>query len=167
MYVSEEWLKQIQLYIYKNFLFPFFSKAEVFLSFIYWLKNSCHQLPTAAAQLSRVGYTSSTLSIQQCWIIKNAKGLQGRTLGFEQQYKAGKHKTTKATWKTTKAAASPDLASTLGTNITRTSSCSTRTIYSNQYVQLLVLWWPQSQYTQYYRWHFFLYTLRLRRMQYQ
>ena len=45
--------------------------------------------------------------------------------------KAGKHKTTKATWKTTKAAASPDLASTLGTNITRTSSCSTRTIYSN------------------------------------
>ena len=40
-------------------------------------------------------------------------------------------RTTKATWKTTKAAASPDLASTLGTNITRTSSCSTRTIYSN------------------------------------
>ena len=83
MYLRE-WLKQIQLYIYKNFFFPFFSKAEVFLSFIYWLRNSCHQLPTAAAYLSRVGYTS-TLSIQQCWIIKNAKGLQGRTLGFEQQ----------------------------------------------------------------------------------
>ena len=146
MYVSEEWLKQIQLYIYKNF--PFFSKAEVFLSFIYWLRNSCHQLPTAAAYLSRVGYTS-TLSIQQCWIIKNAKGLQGRTLGFEQQASKARRPLGKQLRPLLLIWHQPWVL----TSHVLVVVVQGQYISSNQYVQLLVLWWPQSQYTQYYRWH--------------